>query len=444
VTVSLGLHRARILDLLNESEVEGLAVLGEERNLDRGEGVFRDHEAADSLYIVLEGRIQTALREKGQRIELATHNPGEHFARVALIEGQLCYTSATAVIQAKVFVLSSMGCAALLVRMARGRPLVPNITPMPSKRNPAVIDVDPSAAPPSSQGQAHIRSLSSAVAGVAHEINTPLGVIANAASFVAEQLASANLQALAVMPEAAEMLGDVGEACRLIQKNVTHAARLVQSFKKLSVGQLAEPRQQVDLVRVIHEVLNIFRAKTLSALPPGPNYRGPRGQSGQHRLILASSRLDIAVLCELPENLRIWDGFPGLFSRVLLNLLTNIDRYAYPGDEPGRVEITLTRKDNQPAGPGFHLKVRDFGRGIALTDLPHIFDPFFTTGRDRGGTGLGLSMVHNLVTQGFNGSVRATSVVDEGTTFELEFPERAPDHAPDVVPEHGASSPPAL
>ena len=436
VTVPLGLHRAKILDFMNESEVEGLALLGEERSLARAESAFRDHEAADSLYIVLEGRVQTSLRERGQRIELATHNAGDHFARVALIQGQLCYTSATAVTPSKIFVLSSMGCAALLVRMARGRPLVPNITPMPSRREPAVIDVDASA-PPSSQGQAHIRSLSSAVAGVAHEINTPLGVIGNAASFVAEQLSSPDLQALAQQPETMEALIDVVQACQLIQKNVAHAARLVQSFKKLSVGQLAEPRQQVDLVRVIHEVLNIFRAKTLSALPPGPNYRGPRGQSGQHRLILASSRLDIAVVCQLAEGERIWDGFPGLFSRVLLNLLTNIDRYAYPGDEPGRVEIELARKDTQPGEPGFQLKVRDFGRGIAPNDLPHIFDPFFTTGRDRGGTGLGLSMVHNLVSQGFNGNVRATSVLGEGTTFELEFPERAPDHAPDTVPDHG-------
>ena len=87
---------------------------------------------------------------------------------------------------------------------------------------------------------------------------TPLGVIENAASFMGEQLAEENLKQLSLQPAAAEVLGDVAEACRLIQKNVAHAARLVQSFKKLSVGQLAEPRVQVDLVRVIQEVLNVF------------------------------------------------------------------------------------------------------------------------------------------------------------------------------------------
>jgi signal transduction histidine kinase len=264
---------------------------------------------------------------------------------------------------------------------------------------------------------------------VAHEINTPLGVIGNAASFVTEQLTGENFASLKLDAATAEVLSDVAEACRLIQKNVTHAAKLVQSFKKLSVGQLAEPRAQVDLGRLIQEVLNVFRAKSISALPPASNYRGLGSKSGQHRLILASSRLDIRVRCNLSEQERIWDGFPGLFSRVLLNLLTNIDRYAYPEDVPGTVEIQLGRSSSAKGPGGFELSVRDFGCGVPASDLPHIFDPFFTTGRDKGGTGLGLAMVHNLVTQGFSGTVRAISVEREGTTIELCFPTRAPDHA---------------
>ncbi|MGC4088101.1 MAG: ATP-binding protein [Polyangiaceae bacterium] len=424
MTIPLSLHRARILESLSEAEVEGLVSMGEQRSFETGQSVFREHEAADLLYILLEGRVKLSLRERGQSIEIARPTPGDHFGRMAMIEGQLCHTSAVGLTEGKLFVLSSMGCAALLARITRVRPPVPNITPLPSKA-PELLELDPSAPPPSS---AHIRSLSSMVAGVAHEINTPLGVIENAASFVAEQLSSLDWQKQVQDPEALETLSDVGEACRLIQKNVAHAARLIQSFKKLSVGQLAESREVVDLVRLVQETLNVFRAKTLSAVPPGPNYRGPRGQSGQHRLILASSRLDIDVVCTLTESERLWDGFPGLFSRVLLNLLTNIDRYAYPGDAPGKVEIKLERRAVARGPAQFELSVQDFGKGIAPADLPQIFEPFFTTGRDRGGTGLGLSMVHNLMTQGFNGSVRVQSVVGEGTRFDLVFPERAPDH----------------
>jgi signal transduction histidine kinase len=423
------LHRARILDLFSEAEVEGLAMLGEEREFEAGQSLVRENESTDNLFILLEGRVRSSLSERGQELEIHRHAPGDHFASVALVEGQLCYMRLTALTPARAFVLPSTGCAALLSRLARGRPLIPKLTPAPivQHRLRPVVETPP---PPSSGGDV-IRSLSSAVAGVAHEINTPLGVIGNAASFVNEQLAPESLAGLALDAATREMLADVAEACRLIEKNAAHAARLVQSFKKLSVGQLAEPREQVDLVRLVQEVLNVFRAKTISALPPGPNYRGPGSKSGQHRLILASSRLAVRVICALPESERIWDGFPGLFSRVLLNLLTNIDRYAYPGDEPGRVEIHLRRASASASrgSAGFELLVRDFGRGIPAGDLPQIFDPFFTTGRDKGGTGLGLAMVHNLVTQGFNGTVRATSVEGEGTTFELCFPQRAPDHA---------------
>jgi signal transduction histidine kinase len=431
MTAHRQLHRARILDLFTETEVEGLSLLGEERAFDTGELLFREGDGAEGLYILLNGQVKLSCIERGQELELQRHHPGDHFASVALVEGQLCHTRAVGLSFGKVFVLSTEGCAALLSRISRGRPLIRKLTPAPVIQHvePAAEQSDTERPPPSSAGDSlHIRSLSSAVAGVAHEINTPLGVIENAASFVGEQLAGENLEQLGLEPAAEEVLGDVAEACRLIQKNVAHAARLVQSFKKLSVGQLAEPRVQVDLVRVIQEVLNVFRAKTISALPPGSSYGGPSGKSGQHRLILASSRLNVRVSCALAEPERIWDGFPGLFSRVLLNLLTNIDRYAYPGAEPGQVDITL-EKLRPPRGEArFELRVRDYGAGIAEADLPHIFDPFFTTGRDKGGTGLGLAMVHNLVTQGFNGTVRASSVAGEGTSFELTLPLRAPDH----------------
>jgi signal transduction histidine kinase len=431
MTAHRQLHRARILDLFTESEVEGLSLLGEEHSFDTGQLLFREGDGAEGLYILLHGQVKLSCIERGQELELQRHHPGDHFASVALVDGQLCHTRAVGLSFGKVFVLSTEGCAALLSRISRGRPLIRKLTPAPVIQHveAAAEQSDTERPPPSSAGDSlHIRSLSSAVAGVAHEINTPLGVIENAASFVGEQLSAENLAQLALEPAAAEVLGDVAEACRLIQKNVAHAARLVQSFKKLSVGQLAEPRVQADLVRVIQEVLNVFRAKTISALPPGANYNGLSGKSGQHRLILASSRLDVRVSCALAEPERIWDGFPGLFSRVLLNLLTNIDRYAYPGAEPGKVDITLEMVRPPRGEARFELKVRDYGAGIAEADLPHIFDPFFTTGRDKGGTGLGLAMVHNLVTQGFNGTVRASSLAGEGTTFEISLPLRAPDH----------------
>ena len=419
------LPRARMFDALGDREVEALASLGEERTFDTNEAVFQEYESADSLYVLIEGRVNTIYREQGMPRELAQHGPGDHFARVALVGGKVQYVSSMGLTRGRVFVLPGMGCAALLARLADSG--VSALRPSgirPTAMRVAETEADDDFAPQTDF--VRIRSISAAVSGVAHEINTPLGVIENAASFVSERLGSDLGEALEKTdPDA---LADITEACKLIQKNVALASRLIRSFKNLSVGQLTEPRERADIVRVINEVLNVFRCKTFSALPPHPNWQAPRGSSGQHKLFLAPSRLKIAVQCSLDAEERTWTGYPGLFSRILLNLLTNVERYAYPGGHEGRVDITVTAIEMRPGRPGFHIEVRDFGAGIQAADLPRIFDPFFTTGRTEGGTGLGLAVVHNLVTQGLDGTIEVDSVVGKGTAFDIRFPATISEH----------------
>lgn len=421
------LRRARILECLSDDELEGMSMLGEVRAFGMGESVFRGDEPADSLFIVLEGQVSSQLNEKGQSFELAQCEPGDHFGQVALLGGQLCYTSALGRSRGRVFVLSSMGCAALLGRIPRSQ--VQSLRPSrPSAGSDTLqLSSQPAGRTSSEPDFLRIRSISGAVAGVAHELNTPLGVIENAASFVYDQLSADAIAEITSDSIHTTTLQDIAEACALIRKNVAHAANIVSSFKKLSIGQLAEQREKVDLIKVVHQVLGLFRTKALSALPPGMN---THGQSGAQRLVMMpGTRLDVDVQCDLDDAQRRWDGFPSLFSRVLLNLLTNIDRYAYPGfADGGRVEIKVAQADVRPGVPGFVVTVSDFGRGIPERDLPRIFDPFFTTGRTQGGTGLGLAMVHNLVTHGFGGTVRVRSSVGQGTSFELHFPKSAPNH----------------
>ncbi len=341
-----------------------------------------------------------------------------------MIGGKVRYVQSIGLTPGRVFVLPSMGCAALLARVARPGDVIPR----PSHMRPTAREEESDLPPDSLASKTdfvRIRSISAAVSGVAHEINTPLGVIENAASFVGERLADFGA---AFSKSDAETLADIAEACRLIQKNVALAARLIRSFKNLSVGQLTETREQADLVRVVNEVLNVFRCKTLSALPPSPNWQAPRGSSGQHRLFLAPSRLKINVECALGPEDRLWTGYPGLFSRVLLNLLTNAERYAYPGGREGKIDISLTEVEMRRGLPGFGVEVRDYGAGIDASDLPRIFDPFFTTGRTEGGTGLGLAVVHNLVTQGLDGTIEVHSIPGEGTTFNIRFPKTISEH----------------
>jgi signal transduction histidine kinase len=118
---------------------------------------------------------------------------------------------------------------------------------------------------------------------------------------------------------------------------------------------------------------------------------------------------------------RAWLGYPGYLTQIIINFLTNIERYAYPNKKGGKVIINLSdqQQNNQDY---FVITVTDFGQGISSESLAKIFDPFFTTGRMQGGTGLGLAIVHNLITNILKGSIQAQSELGKGTSFCITLP----------------------
>src|SRR5262249_46324640 len=108
----------------------------------------------------------------------------------------------------------------------------------------------------------------------------------------------------------------------------------------------------------------------------------------------------------LPDGAGAWVGYRGYLSQILLNLLTNVERYAYPAGQGGKVAVALGLEGAEH----FALEVRDFGRGIPAANQERVFEPFFTTGRGAGGTGLGLTIVYNLVTTALKGRITLNSV----------------------------------
>jgi signal transduction histidine kinase len=224
-----------------------------------------------------------------------------------------------------------------------------------------------------------------------------------AASIVKRHLTTQLFAPLAGDPKTREALDDVGEAIGLIESNIRRAHKLIQDFKKLSVGQISDTKEVLNLVTVIDEVISLFKISARQA------------------------KLSIEVRNGLPQAIDgSWLGYRGYLTQVLLNLLSNIERYAYPDGTGGRVEIVLTA-ESQRAEELFVLTVRDFGRGIAADDLPRIFVPFFTTGRSQGGTGLGMAIVHNIVTTALKGSIELASELGLGTTVTLRLPRKLSD-----------------
>ncbi|MEW9899756.1 ATP-binding protein [Chitinivorax sp. PXF-14] len=242
-----------------------------------------------------------------------------------------------------------------------------------------------------------LASLGGLVAGVAHEINTPVGVSLTSASVLKEatEHIRRSLDEGAVRKsEITAYIDTADESARLIMANAERAAHLIQSFKQIAADQTSEVRRKFDLHEYIDEVITSLHPK------------------------IKHTKAQIEVTC--PNNV-LMDGYPGAFAQVLTNLTINALTHAFEPDLPGTISIQVALHDSM-----ISLEFSDDGKGIGADNLSRIFDPFFTTRRGQGGTGLGLNIVYNIITQQFGGAIAVQSELGRGTRFTLRFPQVAP------------------
>ncbi|PWC33232.1 PAS-domain containing protein [Azospirillum sp. TSO35-2] len=240
-------------------------------------------------------------------------------------------------------------------------------------------------------------ALGSLVAGVTHEINTPVGIALTGASLLAEKT-----RALRRLFEAgglrrgdfAEFIDIADEATQLMLLNIERATRLIQSFKQIAVDQASEERRVFELNHYIHEVLRSL---------------GMRIRRAGH-----------AVTVDCPDDLTL-DSYPGALGQILTNFVINSLLHGYEPGVRGRLSITVTL-----SGGEVELVYADDGRGIPADLHSKVFEPFFTTSRDRGGSGLGLNIVYTLVTRNLRGRLRLDGAPGAGAIFTLRFPRVTP------------------
>lgn len=241
-------------------------------------------------------------------------------------------------------------------------------------------------------------SLGSLVAGMSHEISTPLGIGVSAASHLSEeveQLTRVFKDGQIKRSDLEDFLETATEATRIMQGNLTRAARLIQAFKQVSADQTTDEVRQFGMGEYLQEIM-------LSLAP-------------------ALRRTPHRVEIDCPPSLLIRNR-PGALGQIVTNLLMNALQHAFDGRaEPGLLRIVVT----QPREGRIVMEFRDDGKGISSEDLPRVFDPFFTTRRGTGGTGLGLHIVYNLVNQVLGGTIAVSSRVGEGTRFTISFPQDA-------------------
>ncbi|OGS67621.1 MAG: hypothetical protein A2522_07430 [Gallionellales bacterium RIFOXYD12_FULL_53_10] len=238
-----------------------------------------------------------------------------------------------------------------------------------------------------------LAALGELVAGVAHEINTPVGITLSAATHLSSETkkTDALYQAGELTEEGlAEYFSTAQQASQLITINSRRAADLIHSFKQIAVDQAGGEMRNFDLADYLNEIL----------LSVGPKLR----------------KRNVAVKTDCPAGILL-HGLPGVLAQVLTNLIMNSLLHGYNEDQHGQIEIAV-----HDTGDHIELVYHDDGKGIPLEFHHKIFDPFFTTARGKGGSGMGLHIVYNIVTQMLHGSIEMQSSPGKGCTFILHFP----------------------
>ncbi len=246
-----------------------------------------------------------------------------------------------------------------------------------------------------------LAALGNLVAGVAHELNTPLGNARVVASLLGEQFrefADAVESGSLRRSQVDALLGRGREAVDLLERNTARAAELIGHFKQVAVDQSSARRRSFDLLQTVDEMLVTLR--------PGFKHTG-------HRIELA-----------IPAGLEL-DSYPGPLEQIIANLVGNSLAHGFAGIDAGRIDIEAHAVGSDHVA----LRYADNGAGIPEATLNRIFEPFFTTRLGQGGSGLGLYIVYNLVNAVLGGTIQVESSPGQGTVFTLILPRSAPDRS---------------
>ncbi|MEW6990868.1 ATP-binding protein [Colwelliaceae bacterium 6441] len=236
-------------------------------------------------------------------------------------------------------------------------------------------------------------SLGGLVAGIAHEINTPLGICVTATSHLSEELKEVKKQ-FELDKLTKEGLDEYFDECeqglKILMSNTQRGAELVRSFKQVAVDQSSNEIRSINLYDYIQEVL-------LSLKP-------------------TLKRVKHEIMIECADDILI-DVNPGAIAQIFSNLIMNSIIHGFEDIEQGKIQIKAYIKAKQLC-----IHYADNGKGIKAQELELLFEPFFTTKRGEGGSGLGTHLIYNLVHSSLNGVIKADSQVGKGLAYLIKIP----------------------
>lgn len=246
-------------------------------------------------------------------------------------------------------------------------------------------------------GSEKMAALGGLVAGITHDINTPVGIGVTATSFLQERLMQIETayKEKTLSPKALEeFINDAKQSTSLLTSNLDRASELVASFKQIAVDQASEAVRTINFKEYLGEVIRSLH---------------PKIKNTSHHINL-----------DCPEDLTL--NLPaGAISQIFTNLIMNSLIHGFDGVNNGVIDILIKDDDSQVI-----IDFKDNGNGVSEQQLEKLFDPFFTTKRDQGGSGLGTHITFNLVKQTLSGEIKASSSPGNGLHYHISFPKDMP------------------
>ena len=244
-----------------------------------------------------------------------------------------------------------------------------------------------------------LASLGSLVAGIAHELNTPIGnslltatALADMVSEFEKKYADGGIKRSALEAH----MADTRLACGIMASSLSRAADLITSFKQVSVDQTSDQRRRFELGEVVRDTVATFAAQ----------------------LRRTNSHIEVDV-----SPMLVLDSYPGGLGQVLSNLINNALLHAFEGADAPKMAISAREIEHGQV----LLNFSDNGVGMTAKTLHQVFDPFFTTKLGQGGSGLGMNIVYNVVTGMLGGTIGIASTPGNGTSVTMMMPKNAPD-----------------
>ena len=245
-----------------------------------------------------------------------------------------------------------------------------------------------------------LAALGGLVAGIAHDVNTPIGVGVTATSFLADRLNDIAKKFEDKSLSASDMKSFVTESqqsIELLNNNLNRASELIASFKQIAVDQASEAIRTINFKSYLQEIITSLK---------------PKLKKSQH-----------TITVECPDDIMM--KVPaGAISQIFTNFLLNSVIHGFDGIEQGHIVITVIDQ-----GDAVDIVYKDDGCGVPQDQLDKLFDPFYTTKREEGGSGLGTNIAYNLVKQTLNGEIEAESTVGQGLIYRLKLPKELQEDA---------------